>query len=69
MKNHSITLTVLNLGFTQLLMTLELELYHTPSLAAHHNRFPQNQVQIQQYTPLSPTISSASSHSKYTQGC
>ena len=36
----------LNLHFTQLPMTLELELYHTHTLAAHLNRFPQNHLQI-----------------------
>ena len=35
----------LNLGFTQLFITLELALYYTPTLAAHLNRFPQNQMQ------------------------
>ena len=36
----------LNLGFTQILMTLELGLYHTLALAGHLNRFPKNQKQI-----------------------
>ena len=34
------------LSFTQLILTLELGLYHTPTLAAHLYRFPQNQIQI-----------------------
>ena len=36
----------LNLGLAQLLMTVELGLYNTPTLAAHINRFIQNQIKI-----------------------
>ena len=39
-------------------MTPELGLYYTPTLVAHINWFPQNQIQISDVTHLSSIISS-----------